>query len=338
MIKSGINKVLVKVNDRLVREIEMGAKNLILDPSYDVYRNTKITAKVVSVPETIASTVLYEEYVGFPYPTRVDDTGKRHPIDFTPKMAVNEGPPLVEPGDTIYFHYLSLSKNNYLCQSDDGLDVYMIGYEQIFCRVRKGIIKMLNGFIAVTPFWDDGYEDVEFPAVSVTGDLTGETRKLRVKQSKGGIIYDINETPLFRTGTLEMKSDAPDKKDYIVDVGDRIIYTDFSEFKNTIEGKEYYIMKLWSIVAVYKRNSMVPMMDYVLIDVTPAKKSFLIIPEKYKRAPDEGVVLSKGSEVEELEVGDTVKFSLHNKMFIDIDGLKGTFVREKEVFAKKSKD
>ena len=40
-MKSGKNKILVKVNDRLVREIEMGARKLILDPTYDIYKNTK---------------------------------------------------------------------------------------------------------------------------------------------------------------------------------------------------------------------------------------------------------------------------------------------------------
>lgn len=336
-MRSGINKIIVTVEDRLVRDIEMGSKNLILDPTFDIYRNTKITAKVVSVPDNISTTVLYEEYVGHPYPTRVNDTGKRHPIDFTPKMAVNEGPPQVEPGDVIYFHYLSLSKGNYLGRDDDGKEIYMIGYEQIFCRVRKGELTMLNGFIAVSAVWDEGYEQVEFPEISVTGDLTGNTRSLKVKQSEGGIIYDVNEAPLYRTGVVKHRGVAPDGKDYKVAAGDRIIYSDFSEFKNTLEGEEYYIMKLWDVVAVYAGNTMVPMLSYVLLDVTPPKKSFLIIPDKYKRDPDEGRVLAKGSAVDDLEIGDHVKFSLHNKMYVDIEGLRGTFLKENEIFAKKER-
>lgn len=336
-MESGINQVIVAVDDRLVRSIALGAKTLEMDPTYDIYRNTKIKATILSVPERISSTVLYEKFVGFPYPTRVGPTGRRHPINFVPQMAIAFKVIDIKKGDTIYFHYLSLSASNYLGRSKDGLELYKIGYEQLFCRVRGGKITMLNGFVAVSSFWDESYEDVYFPEMSVTGELTGKKRKLRIKQSKGGIIYDINEKPLYRSGVVEHRGLAPDEKFYAVAGGHRIIYSDFSEFKNVIEGTEYYMMKLWNIVAVYKNRSIEPMIDYVLIDVTPAKKSFLIIPQKYKKDPDEGRILAIGSEVKNLVVGDDVKFNLHNKMFIDIDGLKGTFMRSSEVFAKKKR-
>ena len=112
---------------------------------------------------------------------------------------------------------------------------------------------MLNGYIAVEPAHDEGYEQVSVPEVTVYGNRTGQDRIMRVKQSGSGIIYDIDEKPIFRHGILRHRGIPNDGQEYNVGAGDKIIYTDFSEFKNTIEGKEYYIMKLWDILGVYKR-------------------------------------------------------------------------------------
>jgi len=334
-MKAGINWVLVKVDGRLKEDISMGSQKLYLDPTYDIYRHTKITAEVIAVPERLAGTVLYEKSIGHPQPARNDpETGRRYPIKFQPEMATSaDVTPEIRKGDIVYFHYLSLSKDHFMGKDGD-MEIYKVGYQQLFCRVRDGVIYMLNGIIAVEAAWDESYEDVEFPDISITGHKTGSMRKLKVKQTGDGIIYDIDEKPVYRHGTVAHRGKAPDGVDYPYTTGDKVIYTDFSEFKNTIEGTEYYIMKLWDVIAVYDGGTIMPINEYVIIDAVALKPSILIIPEKYKKESDEGVVVAVGPQVNEVEVGNTVKYNLANIMYIDMDGFKGAFLLQRQIYMK----
>jgi co-chaperonin GroES (HSP10) len=328
MRKAGINWVVVKVDERLQTTIKGESLELVLDPTYEVQKNTKIKAEVVMVPSKVGASVLYEDHQGYPLPARRTDEGRRYPNRNLSRMVTVKDPtPEIAEGDTIYFHYLSLIDNNYIGK-EDGMELYRVAYDQVFCRVRNGEITMLNGFVAVTAKWDETYEDISFE------DEMGIRQDLRVKQTKTGIIYDINEEQVFRHGKLEHRGSSPDGKDYNVFPGDKIIYTDFSEFKNKIEDVEYYIMKLWDIVAVYRKNTMEPMADYVFIDVTPVGSSGLIIPDKYQRPADEGKVLAVGTEVKEIKKDREVRFDVSRKMDVELEGTnkKGTFIREPFIF------
>jgi co-chaperonin GroES (HSP10) len=306
-IKSSVvHEVIVKVDQRLVDEIKTGKTTLFKDPSYDVYKNTKICAEVVAVPVKLKGTVLYEEDPGFPQPQgRKDRMGNYTQTTHQRSFKTLEGTDIrVRVGDKIYFHYLTLTDQNYLGKDPDGMELYKCGYEQIFCYVRdeevvqdrdhKTIfttLTMLNGWVAVKPYFDESYEPVEIPELDLMGNDTGKTRTLRVKQSESGIIYDMNEKPMYRHGEIwSLTMPSPDGKDYGLAAGDKIVYNHNMEFKNTIEGEDYYIMKLWNIVGKYVDNSLVPVGDRVLIDTLQLKESRIIIPDHLKPKPHDATI------------------------------------------------
>ena len=159
-MKSIVHDLIVKVSSRLVEEIDMGKTKLYLAADYDIYRNTKITAEGVSVPKSLKGVVLYSNNEGFPaYHGKKDAKGKYYPTNHQRSYTTMLDQPIeVKDGDTAYFHYLTLSDNNYLGKDEEGFELYRCGYDNLFCYVREGKIHMVNGWVAVTPLKDEDFD------------------------------------------------------------------------------------------------------------------------------------------------------------------------------------
>ena len=348
--KGGPHTVILKVDDRLIREIKTEKLILSKDPTYDIYKNTKIKAEVVAIPDRLVGNVLYEDSPGFPLPMGKFNrkTGEPYATHYRPKFITMEGATIqVSPGDHVYFHYLTLSPHNFLGKDTEGMELYKCRYDQLFCVIIESRsddsertdcpqrIQMLNGYMAIEPYYDDSYEDIEIPDLDMFGRDNGKVRKLKVKQ-KNGIVYDMTEKPLYRHGKISsITSPSPDGKDYGIGVGDKIVYTHFSEFKNTIEGVEYFIMKIWNTVGVYREGKLIPVGDRVLMDVTPAEqKSKLFLPDKYKVRDDEAIILDIGSHVNEVKKGDKVRFHYSETYFLQLENFRGAFLKENQIIFK----
>lgn len=332
-MKATMHSVIVKVDKRINDEISMGKTKLYLNGEYDLYKNIKICGEVVSSPKKLNGTVLYGKREGFPpYSGKKDKMGNYNPTPHQHEYVTMVDSPIeTKSGDTVYFHYLTLSASTYLGRDDEGLELYRCAYDQIFCIVREGEIRMVNGWVAVTPLQDDSYQEVEIDELDIFNRKIG-TRTERVKMNESGIIYDMNDEPIFRHGTLSMRGVAPDHKDYEVAVGDTLIYSDFSEFKNTIEGKEYYLMKLWDVVAVYKGVEILPIGDYVLLDATEAPQTKLILPDKYNRKADTGGVLSVGTGVEDIQPLQTVHFHGSRAFYVPVGEKRLCFITYQNIW------
>lgn len=295
--------VMVKIDDEFNRFLgvvtdENGNEHqLLVDSRWRPEHHVKVSAEVIAVPGYLSGkdSPVYEKYPGMPRPkayrgndeiTRIINgiakqyqklPDKQVPYScggFTPKMVTHFGVPVeVLPKDKVYFHYASLLKEeNYMYRDGDGKMVYKIPYTELFCQVREGQIYMLNGNVLVSEFYDEDLEDVE------VGD-----HSIRAKV-KSGLVIQIGEKPKYLTGVLRyIGTGIGDQTRKTCAPGELIMFRPSSEFKNTIEGVEYYVMKQWDIVAKVLRvdketddllsmyaqvevNNLLPVGDYLLID------------------------------------------------------------------------
>lgn len=311
--------VLVKIDSEFNKYLGVGRDDngnevqLLIDSRWRPEQHAKITAEVIAVPGYLSGkdNPYYEKYVGLPRPGtyrghdqilkqllmlplkyQKKEEGKvpYRCFGWTPKMQTSYGIPVeVEVGDKSYFHYGSLiNEENYMYRDTDGRMVYKIHYSQLFCVVREGKIIMLNGNVLVDEYADDDFEDVE------VGD-----HSIRAKVKKG-LVVQIGEKPKYLTGLLRyIGSPIGEETRKTCAPGELIMFRPSSEFKNTIEGHEYYVMKQWDIVAKVLRvekevdellsmyaqvevNNLLPVGDYLLVE--PEEVDFM--PSVKKRIFD----------------------------------------------------
>lgn len=129
-----------------------------------------------------------------------------------------------------------------------------------------------------------------------------------------------------------MRGHAPDNKEYDIGVGDKVIYSDHSEFKNKIEGEEYYLMRLHDVVAVYRDSHIIPIGDYVLMDATEKAQSKLILPDKYKIKPNTASVLEVGSFVDEIRKSQRVQYKESEAYYVQVEKTRLCFIPQQDIY------
>ena len=95
-------------------------------------------------------------------------------------------------------------------------------------------------------------------------------------------------------------------------VGDHVLFKENNEFKNTIEGKEYYVMYQKEIFATKNGEDITPTFNYVFIEDKNRKDREKVngIYVGGKNRKDNGRVVSVGSSCIELSDNDIVKFNM----------------------------
>lgn len=332
-MRSAVHNLIIKVDKAINDEIKMGKKTLYINGEYDIYRNKKIAAEVVSVPTKLKGVVLYGKREGHPtYHGKKDKDGKYYPTSYQQSYVTMKDQPInIRKGDTVYFHYLTLSDYNYVGKDEDGMELYLCPYDNVFCYVRNKEISMVNGWVAISPYNDESYEEVEIDVLDPFQRKIG-TNTIRVKQSESGIIYDTNDKAVFRHGIVVHRGKAPDNLNYEVAVGDRVIYSDHSEFKNTIEGTEYFLMRLHDIVGVYRGRTIEPIGDYVLMDATERAQSKLILPDKYKRKPNTANVIGVGAFVSEIRKSQHVQYHEASAYYVPVGDVRLCFIPQQDIY------
>lgn len=159
----------------------------------------------------------------------------------------------VEVGDKIYFHHNTVTNDNLV--SDMGPKVYKLGYSNAICVVRDCIdypcshlgnwkiikkwkqIIPVAGHILVEPLWEEGVEDLG----------NGQRGKL----SKFGIVSELHDQPEPLRGRVVATGNPFKGEKRELEVGDNVVYLPHSDYEMEIEGKKYYVMKYWEIIAKY---------------------------------------------------------------------------------------
>jgi co-chaperonin GroES (HSP10) len=140
----------------------------------------------------------------------------------------------VQIGDIIYFHYLTTSDETNCIYGN----YYKVPYYWIFCVVRSGNILPIGSWTLCETVVEEDFNTVE-----VGG------QKIEAITSASGLVIGINKKPSTKfarlshigrplVGTDELK----------IGKGALVILNKNSNFKNTIEGKEYYTVRQGDIL------------------------------------------------------------------------------------------
>ena len=128
-------------------------------------------------------------------------------------------------GDTLYFHY-NVVEDSHI----DG-DLYNVEEDRIFCYVRDGVIHLVNDWALLEPY--EEHNDI----VEVQG------KRVRARM-RGDLVIGLQE----KTSAEYAKVAHIGRNDKGVEQGDIVIMEPHFEFKNTIEGKEYFCSKTKHII------------------------------------------------------------------------------------------
>ena len=246
---------------------------------------------------------------------------------------------LCKPGDTAWFHYLSLSKESYMGQDGSNQRYYRIPYESIFCFITPGnVTHMINGYVQVEQYWSKDFQEIDVDGKKMMGKL------------KGNIVVELKNKPELQTGIVSCKG-----KDLGVDsrpnvaAGDVILYRKGAEFQNKIQDKEVLLMHQWQIIAKQAANKFIPVGNYVMLRVAkiPEKKIIhmdmikcqvagLMMDEiVFKKSLRDlieniGYVVAVGENCEYAKANTRVLFNVDAEVFNIADVL---FIKEGEIMA-----
>lgn len=328
--------VLVKVesdfNDKLAELKGPGGEkiDLVLDTSFDPYKHVTIHGTVLSGPVSFSPNLfLHDNYPGVPYPSVFKDgdycreqvekipeyqiTKRRkvknlayRPGTFSPGFTSYRDriKPELRPGDTVYFHYLTVHDSNLVRKNDDGSKVYQVRYDSIFGYKRGEKLKPIGGYVFVKQVFE------KFEALEVSG------KKVDAAVGKSGLVSAVTNHPLPNQGILIHRGDpVMYKKKAFLDRYSRVLFLDGSEFINRIDGKDYMVMREWDLVGTFDEdNRVVPINEYCLIKLEKQEsvsKTGLQIVRFDDTHLQEGKVLQTGRQVnkEHVESGNYVVFA-----------------------------
>jgi len=338
-LKAGFGDLIVKVDQPMVDEVKTMMIVIKKDPSR--YENMNIHGEIVSVPKKLRNYPLYQRAEGWPVPAGKMQYGKPYCTAFEPRYVYpkdqfngQKHDDLLKPGMTVYFHYLTLRPENYLGKDGDGKKLFKCPIEQVFCYLKecdtckgkKMIPHMLNGYVLVNPFYGDDIKEIDIPVFDNMNKPTGKSRKVKVTMGKKGLVASVHEKPQFRTGIVARIGNALPDQSNMISRGMRVVYTRNSEWKNTINGVEYFVMRQWDIVAtivkIYDSNGeseeVVPIGGWTLVQPLE-RKSNIILSEKIKKKIQmftKARVLKKGELVDpDIGIGNEVICSLQGNAY-----------------------
>jgi co-chaperonin GroES (HSP10) len=135
----------------------------------------------------------------------------------------------VQVGDIIYFHYLTTSDENNCIYGN----YYKVPYYWIFCVVRSGNILPIGSWTLCETVVEE-----EFNTVEVNG------QKIEAITSASGLVIGLNKKPSTKFARLaHIGRPLVGADELEINQGALVILNKNSNFKNTIEGKEYYTVR-----------------------------------------------------------------------------------------------
>lgn len=137
----------------------------------------------------------------------------------------------VQVGDKIYFHYLVTNDENNCIYGN----YYKVPYYWIFCRVVDNDILPVGGWSLCSEIV---LEEDEFKTIEVDG------RKINGIMSSSGLVTSLYKTPSVKYAKLEYIGKPLKNFDELgVSSGDKIVIAKNSNFKNKIEGIDYFTVR-----------------------------------------------------------------------------------------------
>lgn len=148
--------------------------------------------------------------------------------------------PIIKIGDKVYFHYLG--KRDEVFEKE-----FIVDYFNILCLVRDGEIRPVGDWALFEPYFEDEVQEIDLSEFEIVGlPVLG---KKKVVMSKSGLVTTTKPKPSAISARV-CYIEGHDQ----VSSGDLVLLTPKFEFKNTIEGKEYFCSKKEYILAKKIKN------------------------------------------------------------------------------------
>ena len=137
----------------------------------------------------------------------------------------------VQVGDKIYFHYLTTNNEDNCIYGN----YYKVPYCWIFCRVVDNSILPVGGWTLCSEIV---LEEDEFETIEVEG------RKISGIMSQSGLVTSVYKKPSIKYATLQyIGKPLKDFGELGINSGDRVVLANNSNFKNKIEGIDYFTVR-----------------------------------------------------------------------------------------------
>lgn len=137
----------------------------------------------------------------------------------------------VQVGDKIYFHYLTTNNEDNCIYGN----YYKVPYCWIFCRVVDNSILPVGGWTLCSEIV---LEEDEFKTIEVEG------RKISGIMSQSGLVTSVYKKPSIKYATLQyIGKPLKDFGELGINSGDRVVLANNSNFKNKIEGIDYFTVR-----------------------------------------------------------------------------------------------
>lgn len=268
-MKSATNYVIVEVSQETDDQIVLGTsekdgKEIILHQYYnkkagDTFKNRRTYGTVIAAPDKLFMPALRQVYDGSPAPIKHRGYDVLKALEYkivnNPNIAVEQEEIRkmyrceaseyefefqkeveVKEGDKVYFHYFSICDNNWMGYHH-GIKLYKVMYDMIYCIIREGKLIPCNKNVFIEPYYDESYQEIDL------GHF-----KTRAKTNETGLVTSVKDEPEVQKGWLN---------------GERVIFRPKRDNIRKIEGKEYYVMKEWDVLANF--NPLRPIGPYVVM-------------------------------------------------------------------------
>lgn len=227
-MKTPLNKILVKLEKKSENVYTFANGHEIYfyngeesykDGTYNPNNYVRIYGEVAAVPERIAKDDKYIVYA--------DSETILYEDCIVPEVQV---------GDRVYFEYITVQDSNFI--EIEGTMYYAINYKHIICAVRNKEIIPIGGHVLSEPYYGEGVHVANMP--------DGSTIRVKKIGSFELPVYEPlpNQAVVKHTGT-PLKGFNNE-----VSMGDIILIASKRNFRNTIEGKEYYTTREIEIEAI----------------------------------------------------------------------------------------
>lgn len=144
--------------------------------------------------------------------------------------------PEVQTGDTVYLHHNALEEQNMIPDSDN---LFYVEYEFVICVIRNGEIVPIGGRILAEPQYDDDVVEIEF-----------QGQKYMVRMGDHQIVKEFNvKSSLYRARLAYIGTPQKGQEEIDIKPGDLFFYIKNGDYRNEINGKEYFVMYQEDILA-----------------------------------------------------------------------------------------
>lgn len=275
----------------------VGGKQIVVDSSWDPARHVRCYGEVVSVPQHLGKFPISQKHCGIPS----YDSYSPYTYKFLSDIA-----PEVQVGDRVYFHFNTIREQNLIKTEEvDGKKTYYfkVMYDQILCAVRDGVIIPIGSYTLIEPDMET-WEDITIPTFS---NMVGPDGKKMLKPKEQWLVKKVAPEAKFLLGFVRHAGTPLNGTTCDVKAGDRILYRRMADWRNIIEGKEYYAILHRHIIGRFEGDELVPV-----------GTNMLLIPDELPTVTDAGIHKVKQDIVRRGTVFHPGKSKLKSMDYVDI--------------------